>query len=69
MGISFFVMPNTAPEKVKLKRGRPATGSKTVKLSASISPELLQSIRNAAARSDETLSGFVSRALQAALGK
>lgn len=56
-------MSNQAP----IKRGRPATGSKTVKLSASIAPELLEAVSKAAFANEESLSRFVSRALQAAL--
>jgi predicted HicB family RNase H-like nuclease len=58
-------MQNTATKTAK--RGRPATGSKTVKLSASIQPDLLAEISKAAFANQESLSRFVSRALQAAL--
>ena len=64
MGISLFVMPNQAPKQESPKRGRPATGKTKVKLSASISPALIEAATKAAFKKGESLSQFVSRAMQ-----
>jgi predicted HicB family RNase H-like nuclease len=46
------------------KRGRPATGNTRSKVSVSVPIELLKVARQRAARSGESLSQFVSRAIQ-----
>jgi predicted HicB family RNase H-like nuclease len=46
------------------KRGRPATGKTKVKLSASINPALIEAAGKVAFRNGESLSQFVSRAIQ-----
>jgi predicted HicB family RNase H-like nuclease len=64
MGISRFVMPKQAPKQDSPKRGRPATGKTKVKLSASVSPALIAAAVVAAGAKGESLSQFVSRAMQ-----
>lgn len=64
MGISLFVMPKQASIQPSPKRGRPATGKTKVKLSASVSPSLIDAATKAAFQKGESLSQFVSRAIQ-----
>lgn len=49
------------------KRGRPATGKTRIKLSATVPPALIQAASKAAAKNNESLSQWVSRAMQNAL--
>ena len=64
MGIPNPVMPKQAPTKESPKRGRPATGKTKIKLSASVSPSLIEAATKAAFSKGESLSQFVSRAIQ-----
>jgi predicted HicB family RNase H-like nuclease len=63
MGTSHFVMPKPTTQ-ASPKRGRPATGRTKVKLSASVTPSLIQAASAAAYKKGESLSQFVSRAIQ-----
>lgn len=67
MGISNPDMPKQPPKQDSPKRGRPATGKTKVKLSASVSPELIAACSAAAFKTGESLSQFVSRAMQTQL--
>ena len=53
--------PSPAPRP---KRGRPATGKTKVKLSASVNPSLIEAATRQAYGKGESLSQFVSRAIQ-----
>lgn len=64
MGISIPVMPKQATKQDSPKRGRPATGKTKTKLSASVSPALIKEAMRAASMKGESLSQFVSRAIQ-----
>jgi len=64
MGISNRRMAKQAPKQDSPKRGRPATGKTKVKLSASVSPALIEAAQKAAFKKGESLSQFVSRAMQ-----
>lgn len=64
MGISLPVMPKQATKEESPKRGRPATGKTKVKMSASVSPALIEAATKVAFKKGESLSQFVSRAMQ-----
>jgi predicted HicB family RNase H-like nuclease len=57
-------MTKQAPKQASPKRGRPATGKTKTKLSASVSPALIEAAQKAAFKKGESLSQFVSRAMQ-----
>lgn len=57
-------MPNESKDPPRPKRGRPATGKTKVKLSATVNPALIQAAMKEAYGKGESLSQFVSRAIQ-----
>ncbi|GAA5120415.1 hypothetical protein JIN84_05540 [Luteolibacter yonseiensis] len=57
-------MPNETKDQPAPKRGRPATGKTKVKLSATVNPSLIEAAMKQAYSKGESLSQFVSRAIQ-----
>lgn len=57
-------MPNETKDQPSPKRGRPATGKTKVKLSATVNPSLIEAATREAYSKGESLSQFVSRAIQ-----